>query len=230
MDATPERVSAIARLLGEAYPNAVVELDFQNPYQLLVATILAAQSTDKTINTVTPALFAKYPDAHALAAADQAELEPMIYSTGFFRMKAKHLIAMAQRVVEKHDGEIPDTMAELCDLPGVARKTANVILGEAMGKNEGMCVDTHVSRVAPRLGLTNQTDPVKIEQDLMLLVPRDGWTKFAQRMIWHGRRVCDARKPDCDHCTLAPHCPSAGMFAIPAKQAPPPAKKKRARA
>jgi endonuclease-3 len=192
----------------------VVELDHQNAYQLLVATILAAQSTDKMINTVTPALFARYPDATALAAADQAELEVMVHSTGFYRMKAKHLIGMARAVVERHGGQIPDTMAELCALPGVARKTANVVLGSALGKQEGIVVDTHVSRLAPRLGLSHETDPVKIEHDLMAIVPREHWTAFAHRLIWHGRRVCHAKQPDCDHCVLAPHCPSAGLVTL----------------
>jgi endonuclease-3 len=191
----------------------VVELDHDNAYQLLVATILAAQSTDKLINTVTPALFAKYPDPAALAAADPAELEPMIFSTGFYRNKARNVIGMARAVVEHHGGRVPETMAELVELPGVARKTANVVLGSALGKNEGVVVDTHVSRLAPRLGLTAHTDPVKIEQDLMQLVARDQWSIFAHRLIWHGRRVCHARKPDCEHCTLAPLCPSAGMSA-----------------
>jgi endonuclease-3 len=189
----------------------VVELDHRNAYQLLVATILAAQSTDKLINTVTPALFAKYPDPAALARADQGELEAMIFSTGFYRNKARHLIGMAQRIVERHGGEVPATMEQLVDLPGVARKTANVVLGSALGKNEGFVVDTHVSRLAPRLGLTKNTEPVKIEQDLMQLLPRDQWSIFAHRLIWHGRRVCHAKKPDCDHCTLAPLCPSAGL-------------------
>ena len=189
----------------------MVELDHANAYHLLVATILAAQSTDKLINTVTPALFARYPDAAALARADQSELEAMIFSTGFYRNKAKHLIGMAQKIVEKYGGEVPATMAELTDLPGVARKTANVVLGSALGKNEGVVVDTHVSRLAPRLGLTSETEPVKIEQDLMRLVPRDQWSIFAHRVIWHGRRVCHAKKPDCDHCTLAPLCPSAAL-------------------
>src|SRR6185503_12796722 len=174
-------------------------------------TILAAQSTDKLINTLTPALFVRYPDPAALAQADPAELEPMIFSSGFYRMKAKHLIAMARRVVEHHGGAVPDTMEGLVDLPGVARKTANVVLGSVFGKNEGVVVDTHVARLAPRLGLTAETDPPKIEQDLMRLVPRDQWSMFAQRLIWHGRRVCHAKKPDCEHCLLAPHCPSAGL-------------------
>ena len=198
----------------------MVELDHRNAYQLLVATILAAQSTDKLINTVTPALFAKYPDPAALARADQVELESMIFSTGFYRMKARHLIGMAQRIVEHHGGEVPDTMAGLIDLPGVARKTANVVLGSALGKNEGVVVDTHVSRLAPRLGLTTHTDPVKIEQDLMQLVTRDQWSIFAHRLIWHGRRVCHAKQPDCNHCTLAPLCPSAVLVATPTLMPP----------
>jgi endonuclease-3 len=207
----PERAAAIAARLADAWPDAVVELDHQNAYQLLVATILAAQSTDKLINTVTPALFAKFPDPAALARADQGELEAMIFSTGFYRNKARHLIGMAQRIVERHGGEVPTTMDELVELPGVARKTANVVLGSALGKNEGFVVDTHVSRLAPRLGLTRNTEPVKIEQDLMGVLPRDQWSIFAHRLIWHGRRVCHAKKPDCDHCTLAPLCPSAGL-------------------
>jgi len=189
-----------------------------------VATILAAQSTDKMINTVTPALFAKYPDAAALAQADPAELEPMIRSTGYFRMKAKYLIEMARAVVERHGGQVPETMDELCALPGVARKTANVVLGCAFGKNEGFIVDTHVTRLAARLGLTQETDPVKIEPDLMGLVPRDQWTHFANRLIWHGRRVCEAKQPNCEQCTLAPLCPSFGTFAAEAEPAPAPAK------
>ena len=189
----------------------MVELDHRNAYHLLVATILAAQSTDKLINTVTPALFARYPDPAALAAADQAAVEKMIFSTGFYRNKAKHIIGMARRIVEAHGGKVPDTMAGLVDLPGVARKTANVVLGSALGKNEGVVVDTHVTRLAGRLGLTTHTDPVKIEQDLMRLVPRDQWSIFAHRLIWHGRRACHAKKPDCERCMLAPLCPSNGI-------------------
>jgi endonuclease-3 len=201
-------------LLAEMWPDAVCELDHQNAYQLLVATILSAQSTDKMINTITPALFAKYPDARALAQATPGELEPMIYKSGFYRMKAKSLLGMARAVVERHGGEIPQTMEELCALPGVARKTANVVLGTAMGKNEGVVVDTHVARVAQRLGLTRETDPVKIEQDLMRLLPRNQWTIFAHRMIWHGRRVCTAKNPDHEHCLLAPLCPSAALVTL----------------
>lgn len=214
----------------------MVELDHENAYQLLVATILAAQSTDKLINTVTPKLFARYPDPAALARADQTELEAMIFSTGFYRMKARHLIAMARRIVEHHGGRVPETMAGLVDLPGVARKTANVVLGSALGKNEGVVVDTHVSRLAPRLGLTAHSEPIGIEQDLMQLVPRDQWSIFAHRLIWHGRRVCHARRPDCEHCTLAPLCPSAGLAATPELMPPrngrpaPPSRAVRARA
>jgi endonuclease III len=227
-------------VLAELYPNATVELDHTSAYQLLCATILAAQSTDRTINTITPALFAKYPDARALAAADQAELEPMIYASGFFRMKAKHLIGMARAVVERHGGEIPSTMEQLCALPGVARKTANVVLGCWFGKQEGLVVDTHVTRLSARLGLTVNTDPVKIEDDLVRLVARPDWTVFSHRLIWHGRRVCNAKQPDCVHCALAPLCPSAGLFVVPAAQrtsatatkrrTPAPATKRRARA
>ena len=172
------------------------------------------------INTITPALFAKYPDCRALAAADPAELEPMIFKSGFYRNKAKSLLGMARACVERHGGEIPDTMEELVELPGVARKTANVVLGTAMGKNEGVVVDTHVMRVSQRLGLTREDEPAKIEQDLMRLVPRDQWTIFAHRMIWHGRRICTAKNPDHEHCLLAPICPSATLVPLrPTKHA-----------
>ena len=188
---------------------------------MICATILAAQSTDRTINTITPALFAKYPDARALASADQGELEKLIYASGFFRMKARNLIGMARACVERHGGEIPSTMAELVELPGVARKTANVVLGCWFHQQDGIVVDTHVTRLAARLGLTKHTDPVKIETDLMELVPRAEWTMFAHRLIWHGRRVCFAKQPDCPHCSLAPLCPSAGLFVLakPAQRA-----------
>jgi endonuclease-3 len=217
--ATPSQAMAIAEKLAEQLPNAVVELDHHNAYQLLVATILAAQSSDKQINLITPAVFAKYPDPAALAAADQVELETMIHSSGFFRNKAKHLIGMARAVVERHGGEIPRTMKELCALPGVARKTANVVLGSAMGIAEGIVVDLHVSRLAPRLRLSMQTDPVKIEQDLIRLLPREQWIPFAHRLIWHGRRICVPQKPDCEHCILAPLCPSAGSTFVTATPA-----------
>jgi endonuclease-3 len=214
-NATPEAAARIASLLGEKWPDAKCELDHENAYQLLVATILSAQSTDRMINTITPALFAKYPDAQALANAHPAALEKLIFSSGFYRNKAKNLIGMAQAVVERHDGRIPETMAELVELPGVARKTANVVLGSAMGTNEGVVVDTHVARVAHRLGLTGHTEPSDIEQDLMRLLPRDQWTVFAHRLIWHGRRVCHAKVPDCENCLLAPVCPSARIVPLP---------------
>jgi len=213
-------------LLAENWPDAVVELDHRSAFELLAATILAAQSTDKTINTITPALFAKYPDAHALARATAEEVEPLIFKSGFYRNKAKSLLGMARALVERHGGEVPDTMEALIELPGVARKTANVVLGSALGRPAGIVVDTHVTRLARRLGLTTETDPVKIEQDLMKLLPREEWTPFAHRLIWHGRRVCHAKKPDCNHCTLAPRCPSAGLFELAPKPATAPRSKR----
>ncbi|MGE0546789.1 MAG: endonuclease III [Kofleriaceae bacterium] len=217
-NATPERARVLADALARTWPDAVIELDYQNPFQLLVATILSAQSTDKMINTLTPALFAKYPTPQELARADQSELEVVIKSSGFFRMKAKNLIGMARALVERHGGEVPRTMDELTALPGVARKTANVVLGTALGIPAGIVVDTHVTRLSERLGMTAETDPVKIEQDLMKLLPSADWTTFAHRLIWHGRRICQAKKPDCDHCPLAPSCPSAAVVQIPAKK------------
>ncbi len=184
-----------------------------------MATILAAQSTDKMINTITPALFARYPDTTHLARASTEELEPLIFKSGFYRSKARHLVGMARAVVERHGGRIPETMEALVALPGVARKTANVVLGSALGKNVGVVVDTHVTRLSARLGLTTHTDPVDIEQDLMRLLPREAWTMFAHRLIWHGRRVCMAKAPACEHCLLAPRCPSAGQVQLGAAKA-----------
>lgn len=213
--ASPEVAEAhmtqLLALLRQTWGEAVCELDHADAYQLLVATLLSAQSTDKRINQVTPALFARYPDARALAGADPAELEDLIRSTGFFRMKAKHLLAMAQAVVTRHGGEIPRTMRELVALPGVARKTANVVLGNAFGLSSGIVVDTHVQRVTQRLGLTAETQPEKIERDLMKLVPRVRWIDFGNQIIWHGRRICHARAPACEQCPLAPLCPSARL-------------------
>jgi len=216
--ATPEQAAALAGKLGEVWPDAVVELDYKNPYELLVATILSAQSTDKMINAITPALFAKYPNATALAAAEPAEVEPLIFKSGFYRNKAKHIVGMARAIVAKHGGEVPRTMAELVALPGVARKTANVVLGSAMGIAEGVVVDTHVTRLAQRLHLTANTDPAKIEDDLMKLLPREQWIAFPHRLIWHGRRVCQAKAPACNTCQLAPICPSVALFTIANKK------------
>ena len=198
--------------LQAAHPDAHCELDFQSPFQLLVATILSAQCTDVRVNMVTPSLFAAYPDANALAAAEQEDVEKLIHSTGFFRSKAKSLIGMATGLVERHGGQVPAEMDALVQLPGVGRKTANVILGNAFGKNEGVVVDTHVQRVTGRLGLSHGSDPVKIERELMDEFPRDEWTMLSHLMIFHGRRVCIARKPRCAVCTLNDICPSAPIF------------------
>lgn len=204
-----QQASEVFEKLFALYPDAHCELDYQSAYQLLVATILSAQCTDQRVNMVTPSLFARYPDAAALATAKQDDVEEIIRSTGFFRNKARNLIGMAGAVVDRHGGSIPATMAELVQLPGVGRKTANVVLGNACGVNEGVVVDTHVQRLANRLGLTRESDPVKIEQDLMRLYDRDRWTLLSHLLIWHGRRVCYARKPRCADCVLNTICPSA---------------------
>ncbi len=182
------------------------------------------------INTITPALFAKYPDPTSLARVTQDELEPMIFKSGFYRNKAKSLLGMARMVVERHGGQIPSTMEELVELPGVARKTANVVLGSAFGKPAGVVVDTHVNRLANRLGLTTEHDPVKIEQDLMKLLPREQWTPFAHRLIWHGRRVCFAKQPACNTCLLAPRCPSASLVELTKAAKPAKPERNRSRA
>jgi endonuclease-3 len=208
-DALVAHAHEIQRRLLEAYPAAHCELDHRNALQLAVATILSAQCTDKRVNLVAPAVFARYPDAAALAAAEPAELEEIIRSTGFYRNKTKSIIGMAKALVERHAGQVPHTMAELVHLPGIGRKTANVILGNAFGINEGIVVDTHVARLSKRLGLTRQTDPVKIEAALMPLFPRESWAMLSHLVIWHGRRVCDAKKPRCDACELRDICPSA---------------------
>jgi endonuclease-3 len=203
------RASTIYERLSAAYPDAHCALDFTTPFQLLVATILSAQCTDKRVNMVTPALFKRYPTPADLAAAKTEELEEMIKSTGFFRNKAKSLIGMASAVAEHHGGAIPDEMDALVKLPGVGRKTANVILGNAFEKNEGVVVDTHVTRLSHRLGLTKQADAVKIEQELMPLFPRERWTMLSHLLIEHGRQVCDAKRPKCEVCTLNDICPSS---------------------
>jgi endonuclease-3 len=205
----PERAREIYVRLVEHYPDAHCALDFKSPFQLLVATILSAQCTDKRVNMVTPALFRRYRTPAALAAAKPEELEEIIKSTGFFRNKTKSLLGMSNAVAERHGGKIPDTMDELVKLPGVGRKTANVVLGNAYDKNEGVVVDTHVGRVSKRLGLTRQTDPVKVEQDLMKLFPSDRWTMLSHLLIEHGRRICEARRPKCESCFLSDICPSS---------------------
>lgn len=208
---TSARASAILEILQRTWPKATCELDFKNAYQLTVATILSAQSTDRRVNMVTPALFRRYPTPARLARADLAELEELIHSTGFFRQKAKTLVRMAQTLVSEFAGQVPRTMEEMLELPGVARKTANVVLGSAYGVASGVVVDTHVIRVAGRLGLTREVDPVKIERDLMKLAPPERWVDLGHQLIWHGRRICHARKPDCPACPLAPLCPSAEL-------------------
>jgi endonuclease III len=205
----PDRVRAILRGLDQLYPAADCELHRDNPFQLLCATILSAQCTDERVNMVTPALFARFPTPQAMGQADQADLENMIRSTGFFRNKAKNLIGASRMLVERWGGAIPRNMDELLQLPGVARKTANVVLGTAYGIADGVVVDTHVMRLSQRLALTKESTPEKIEGELMRVVPRERWILFSHQMIWHGRRICFARKPACDTCPLAPHCPSA---------------------
>jgi len=208
--ARTRRARRINRLLAERYPDAVIELDFTTPLELLVATILSAQSTDVRVNQVTPALFARYPDAAAYAAADRAELEELIRPTGFFRSKAQALIGLGQALVERYGGEVPRRMKDLVTLPGVGRKTANVVLGNAFGV-PGLPVDTHVLRVAGRLGLVESDDPVKVEAELCAMIERREWTMFSHRLIIHGRRTCHARRPACGACPLARLCPSYGL-------------------
>jgi len=203
------RVRKIIARLEQEYPDATCALHHRNALELLVATILSAQSTDARVNMVTPALFAKYKTARDYATADPKVLEQEIRSTGFFRNKTKAIIGMAQALVERHGGEVPDTMEELVQLPGVGRKTANVVLGTWFKKNEGIVVDTHVQRLATLLGFTREKDPVKIERDLMALVPRDKWTWFSHTLIQHGRRVCIARRPKCEICVVNRWCPSS---------------------
>ncbi|MDQ3117772.1 MAG: endonuclease III [Verrucomicrobiota bacterium] len=207
-----ERARELARALPKVYPDAHCELDFKTPLQLLIATILSAQCTDKRVNLVTPALFQRYRSAAAFAAAPPAELEKAIQSTGFFRNKTKSIRAATAAIEEKHKGKVPETMAELHALPGVGRKTANVVLGNAFHRDEGVVVDTHVTRLSQRLGLTTQKDPEKIERDLMKLIPQKDWTNWSHWLIWHGRRRCFARKPDCHHCEVLRLCPSGPRF------------------
>ena len=220
-----KRAAEVNRRLSESYPDARVELDFTNPFELLIATILAAQSTDVRVNIVTKSLFRKYPDAQAFANADLVEMETAVKQTGFYRNKARAVINCSKALVERHGGEVPRTIEELVELPGVGRKTANVVLGNAMGINAGVIVDTHVTRLSGRLGFTKHADPVEIERDLMKRVPRADWTRFANHLILHGRRICNARKPDCPNCVLNDICPSAQLVTA----GPPSPKKSTAR-
>ena len=209
-DAT-RRIGPILRVLRRTYPDARTALHHENALQLLVATILSAQCTDARVNLVTPALFAKYKTAEDFARAEQSILETEIRSTGFFRSKAKRIREAAALLVERHGGGVPDTMDALLELPGVARKTANVVLGSWFGKSEGVVVDTHVRRVSQRLALTRQKTPEKIELDLMSVLPKKEWTAFSHRVIFHGRQVCIARRPRCPDCVVADLCPSAAV-------------------
>ena len=204
------RAKKIISSLQKTYPDAHCELNYSNPLELLVATILSAQCTDKRVNLVTADLFKKYRTGADYAKADPAELELDIKTTGFYRNKTKNIQSCCKKLVERHNGMVPQTMEELTHLDGVGRKTANVVLGNAFGRNEGVVVDTHVARLSHRLGLTGEHDPEKIEQELVKLVPRELWTLFSHWLIWHGRRRCSARSPDCPHCEIRKLCPSAG--------------------
>jgi endonuclease-3 len=206
------RVFEIIRLLEQEYGEAECALHREDAYQLLVATILSAQCTDARVNMVTPALFRRFPDPHALAQAELDELQEIIRSTGFFRNKARSLQGSGRRLVDEFDGEVPSNMPDLLKLPGVARKTANVVLGTAYGIASGVVVDTHVGRLSRRLGLTHQKTPVKVEKDLMGMIPREEWINFAHRLIHHGRRVCQSRRPRCGECAFADLCPRVGVL------------------
>jgi len=218
------RTRRLLDALQEIHPGADCELDFKSPWQLVVATILSAQCTDQRVNEVTPGLFRRYPKPAALAGADPAELEALIRPTGFFRSKARSLMGCAKAVVERHQGKVPSTLGELVELPGVGRKTANVVLGHAFGLAEGVAVDTHVLRVSKRLGLTTSEDPLVVEQELMALAPRERWTRTTDLLIFHGRRICHARRPSCGDCPLFPRCPwperHAWAQAAPARKTP----------
>ncbi|MBF2086393.1 endonuclease III [Thermoleptolyngbya sp. C42_A2020_037] len=203
------RVLEILERLKRLYPNATCSLDYETPVQLLVATILSAQCTDERVNKVTPELFRRFPDAASMASADLAELEELVRSTGFYRNKAKNIQGACRKIMTDFGGQVPQTMEELLTLPGVARKTGNVVLAHAFGINAGVTVDTHVKRLSQRLGLTTHTEPVQIERDLMKLLPQPDWENWSIRLIYHGRAVCNARNPACDRCQLVDLCPSA---------------------
>lgn len=208
---TPIYVDIIIRRLTEAYPHAHCELNYDTAHQLLVATILSAQCTDKRVNQVTPGLFAIYSTVADFAAADRSELEEAIHSTGFYRQKAKYIQESSQTILHEYGGEVPGTMEELLTLNGVARKTANVVLGEIYNVADGITVDTHVKRLAKRLGLTRHIDPARVEKDLMAVIPQDSWIDISHLLIFHGRHVCYARKPDCANCPLSDLCPSVEL-------------------
>ena len=209
MEPAKERIGKIITILRREYPHSRTALQYETPLQILVATILAAQCTDERVNKVTPGLFRKYPTAADFAKADRTELEQEIRSTGFFRNKAKNIIGAAKTIVESFWGEVPSTMEELLTLPGVARKTANIVLSSGFGKAEGIAVDTHVRRLSGRLGLSRQLDPEKIERDLLKIVPRRDWLDFNYLLVNHGRKICQARKPQCPQCAVRKLCPSA---------------------
>jgi endonuclease III len=203
-----QRALEVLARIKQLYPDAVCSLDYETPVQLLIATILSAQCTDERVNKVTPALFDRYPDAESMANADLEDITQLVRSTGFYRNKAKNIQAACRMIVAEFGGEVPRTMEELIRLPGAARKTANVVLAHAYGINAGVTVDTHVKRLCARLGLTKHTDPIHVERDLMKLLPRVDWENWSIRLIYHGRAVCDARKPACDRCTLSDLCAS----------------------
>lgn len=219
LPAKTARLQKIIAGLERAYPGAHCELDYRNPLELLIATILSAQCTDKQVNLVTPELFKRYPAAQAYAAADRAELEKAIGRLGFFRNKAKSIQTCCKALVEQHQGEVPKSMEELTQLAGVGRKTANVVLGNAFNINEGIVVDTHVARLSQRFGLTTSDDPVKIEEALIKMVPRARWTDFSHLLIWHGRRRCYARNPDCENCEVLQLCPTGPRLVAQRKRA-----------
>ncbi len=206
-----EQGAAVARRLAKTYPQAHCSLDFASPFQLLIATILSAQCTDKRVNAVTGSLFGRWPSAAALAAASQADVETVIRSTGFFRAKARNIRGCCEALTERHGGEVPRTLEELVQLPGVGRKTANVVLGSGFGLPSGVVVDTHVGRISRRLGLTRHADAVRAERDLVVEIPKSQWIAFSHRLIEHGRAVCTARRPRCEECPLADLCPRVGV-------------------
>jgi endonuclease-3 len=206
-----QRAPELLQRLGELYPDATCSLDWRTPYELLIATMLSAQCTDERVNRITPQLFARFPDAAAAAAVEPEEVEPYVKSAGFFRNKAKNIVASSRLLMERHGGAVPQTMEELLELPGVARKTASVVLAWCFGINAGVTVDTHVSRLAQRLRLSRKTEPRQIEPDLMKLVPQADWQNLSIRLIFHGRAVCTARKPNCPHCPIADLCPMGGQ-------------------